>query len=344
MKNINNLIQKITPKKGNKKLIRGVFIGAFTAIGVSLILLTSASSNLSTSLEAESGTPAGSAVIVDNNTAAGNKAIKFSATPPPTGGKPTRNNTGPRYPLTSLSASEFLNTRTCNKQKISEDVEIRDSKYKGQTFNINDCEVRRIVIAFGNTTPLPESQLPIINIDNTFFPKEFITGSAAKLTINHSWVDDGASQFKLTDNWLSPTAGPFPLKVMNSVFVDNYITQPAHSEALQTSDDNNATGMEFTNTVFMVRAGPLNNTGVTATVNFHGIDAVFDGCYFLWEGAPPVPAWYSAQFIGTNIVVKNSWFEKGAAGYIATANGSTIISQNNRDVVTGNLLEGSTAP
>lgn len=337
----NNFIK--LPKAMLRLNNRAIVIVLVAVIGTGALLLTKAAT-YSVSVEPESGALSnGATKISGDSTASGQSFVQFGALSPSPGGvMPTRNNTGPRYSLTNMSASDFLNTRTCNKQRISDRVVIEDSIHKGKTFNITDCEINSIWVAFGNTTPLALNEQPIINIDYSYFTYEFVTGSAAQMTMNHSWVNDGASQFKTTNAWLSTSPGVFPLKVMNSVFVEKYITQPAHSEALQTSDDNYTTGMRFINTVFMVEAGPLQNTGISATVNFHGIDAVFDGCYFLWDGEPPVPAYYSAIFMGTDITVKNSWFEKGQGGYIDTQ-GYQITNINNKDISTKELITGSTA-
>ncbi|MCA9344594.1 hypothetical protein KC946_02050 [Candidatus Saccharibacteria bacterium] len=327
-------------QKATRKYSGRIFIILFAIVGI-LIILSAKASTFSIAIEPESGVPQGDARIISDASTSGQKAIKFvKSTPPVNESQPNESNTGPRFSLANLSVGQFLSSRTCNRQRINEDVIISDNSLKGKTFNITDCEIRRLVVGFGNQSPLPENDIPIINIDYSYFPTEFITGSAAKMTVNHSWVNKGASQFKLTDNWASPSSGSYPLIIKNSVLIADYITQPAHSEALQTPDDVSVSGMQFINTVFAVRAGPLDNTGITATINFKGRNSTFDGCYFLWEGDPPVPAWYSVEIGGPNNVVKNSWFEKGVAGY--DTNGKPDLDSasyiNNKDYNTGQVL------
>lgn len=63
----------------------------------------------------------------------------------------------------------------------------------------------------------------------------------------------------------------------------------------------------------MNEGGPIENSGVTATINFHADGAIFDGCWFLWDG--PAPSYFTAYIDGPNNVVQNSHFS-ASGGYI----------------------------
>jgi hypothetical protein len=90
---------------------------------------------------------------------------------------------------------------------------------------------------------------------------------------------------------------------------------------------------------FVQQGGPLANSGVTAVINFHGSDAVFDGCYFLWDG--PTPTYWTVYIDGPGNVVKNSWFDSGA-GYVfpysTQSPGTAATYVNNHNYDTGELL------
>ena len=72
------------------------------------------------------------------------------------------------------------------------------------------------------------------------------------------------------------------------------------------------TGATFEHTTFRLQ-GPMNGTG-TAPVFWHGQDTLFDDCYFGYEDG--VGSYYTVYVRGTDNLVRNSSFEKGAASYI----------------------------
>lgn len=349
---LNKILQ--TSRSKSVKIIpgrKGIVVGFIVVVGLVTIVVSQAASSTTASLEAESGTPLNGATKTTDSTASSGMAVKFGqSTPPQTGGQPTAANTGPRYPLTDMTPEEFKQTKTCNRQRITGNVAWDENQesfdqniIKGKTLNLTDCRIEGIfAIIIGHGEVLPLDQIPTVNMDYVYIASP-IYSTRARYNINHTWVNKGQSQFKLTGNWNSPSVAEYPLTIRNSVLIADYKTQPYHSEAMQTPNDMTVSGMQFINTAFMVRAGPLNNTGITATVNFKGRNTTFDGCYFLWEGEPPVPAWYSVDIAGpanNNIVVKNSWFEKGVGGYDTKGKDelSAATYINNRDYNTGQFI------
>jgi hypothetical protein len=96
-------------------------------------------------------------------------------------------------------------------------------------------------------------------------------------------------------------------------------------------------GMTFTNVAFVQQGGSLNNSGVTAAINYHGANSTFDGCWFLWDG--PAPAYYNVYIDGPGNVVKNSWFDgDNGAGFVYPSSETMATYTNNRNVDTGALL------
>src|SRR5690606_27687516 len=115
--------------------------------------------------------------------------------------RPTRANTGPRYALTPLSSSDFFSSRTCNRQRISGDLDFTQSWMKGQTFNMTDCEItgRIYVYINGGGSILPLNDMPIINLDYVDVLCALVANNAVKLTADHSYFAGG--QMTLDDVW-----------------------------------------------------------------------------------------------------------------------------------------------
>ena len=303
------------------------------------------------SIEAESGSISDTTKVLKttgDSAASGGSYVKFTAgsstggstpgsggTPPATTTtRPTRDNTGPRYTLTNMSADDFYNTRSCNRQRINEDVNFTQQWMKGQTFNLTDCEITgKIYIAIdGGGATLSLNDMPIINMDYVDVNSGIITLNAAKLTANHSYF--AGSQIVLKDFWAPFVSAPAPFIFSNSMFYGLYASQPTHTEALHIADY--GSGYRFTNVAFVQQGGALANSGVTAAINFHGSDTVFDGCWFVWDGH--TPAYYAAYIDGINTVVKNSWFQKGAGNYIYPDSSNNATYQNNKDFMSGEAV------
>lgn len=248
------------------------------------------------------------------------------------GEQPTRENTGPRYPLTDLTADEFFATRTCNRQRITGELRFDQAWMKGQTFTITDCEITgalSVYLASGGAQ-LPVDEMPVINIAYTDLLGSLQALNATKMTVDHSYIL--GAQITLKDQWSPFESGPAPYTFSNSFFYQVQGTPPDHTEALHVGDYGD--GYRFTNVAF-VQQGPNNGTA-TATINFHGANAVFDGCWFLWDG--DVAAYHTVYIDGPNNLVKNSWFDSGA-NYVYPDSEILATYENNRNVDTGELLE-----
>lgn len=253
--------------------------------------------------------------------------------PPTTGAQPTRANTGPRYAMTTMTPQQFYDTRTCNRQKITGDIRFDQAWMKGQTFNLTDCEVERVVVYInGGGSTLSLNEMPTINMDYVDINDSVQTLNAAKFNVNHSYINNGM-QLVLKDYWAPFITGPAPYNFSNTAIYGHYEVQPSHTEAMHVADY--GSGYRFTNVAFIQQGGSINNSGVTAVINFHGNDTVFDGCWFLWDG--PAPTYHTVYIDGQNTIVKNSWFDSGA-GYVYPSSEHMATYQNNRNVDTGALL------
>ena len=105
-----------------------------------------------------------------------------------------------------------------------------------------------------------------------------------------------------------------------------------HTEALSSFGWPSGTVFEHTS---FIQQGPFNGTA-TATVNWHGVNTLFDDCYFGWSDG--IAAWYTVYVEGSGNVVRNSLFEQARGGYIYPSNPpATYIG--NVDAVTGAPVE-----
>lgn len=287
------------------------------------------------SFEAEGGTKSG-AITASDSTASAGSYLQFgdSPTPSPSGIQPTRENTGPRYAMTNITPEAFYSSRTCNRQKIVGSVNFDQAWMKGQTFSMTDCEItgRIFIYINGGGSTLSTNDMPIINLDHVDVTGGIIALNAAKLTADYSYIT--GSQIGLKDYWAPFISAPAPYVFTNSIFYGAYASQPTHTEALHVGDY--GTGYRFTNVAFIQGGGPLANSGVTATINFHGNDTIFDGCWFIWEGE--TPAYFTAYIDGQNTVVKNSWFASAPAGYVYPDSSYRATYENNRDIQTGQVI------
>lgn len=248
------------------------------------------------------------------------------------GVRPTAENTGPRYPLTDITPAQFLASRTCDRQRIVGNVQLDQSWMRGQTFTFTDCEIAGNLLVYlqGGGQQLPVDDMPVLKLDYTRVTGGISLLNAVKLTIDHSWMRGG--QWSLKDEWSPFVPGPAPVTVSNSVFYQPQGTPPDHTEALHVAGF--GSGYRFTNVAF-IQQGPNNHTA-TATINFHGSDTVFDGCWFLWDG--PTAAYYVVYINGPRNLVKDSWFASGAA-YVYPDSDTLATYSGNRNVDTGELLQ-----
>ncbi len=328
-------------------------IGLFAAVGVALLLYSQAATN-GIALEAETGNLMGTATVVTDTTSTGasnDSWVLFAAasptpsptlaptpTPPPIGERPTRSNTGPRYALSTITADTFYTTRTCDRQRINDDVRIDQQWMKGQTFTLTDCEIAGSFWIYIQSNALSLNEMPIINMDYVYIQSGSVLLNAAKWTANHTYVDSG-SQWSLDDVWAPFISGAAPISFSNSVFYGQYHTQPTHAEPLHVGDY--GSGYRFTNVAFLQQSGPLENTGITGTINFHGMDTIFDGCWFVWEDPNQPPAYITAYLdAGGTSVVRNSKFHGTQGGYVYNASTYNPIFENNTNLITGAAVTG----
>jgi hypothetical protein len=328
-------------------------IAVFALTGSALLLFTKASAP-SYVTEAEFGTLDGTASVSIDGTASDGKAVLFSAatptptptptptaspTPLPSGTRPTRANTGPRYTMTDMTPDQFYASKTCNRQRIVGDVRLEQQWMLSQTFTLTDCEITGmfwLYLVGGRALSLAE--MPTITMSYVDINGGSILLNAAKWTADYSYID-GGSQWSLDDVWAPFITGNAPISISNSVFYGPYFTQPTHAEPLHVGDYGN--GYRFTNVAFLQQSGPLDNTGITATINFHGLDSIFDGCWFVWENPAQPPAYITAYLdAGSGSIVRNSKFSSGPAGYVYSASTYNPTFQNNTDVDTGAPVTG----
>lgn len=285
--------------------------------------------------EAETGVHSGNIAVTNDTQASGGQAVRFTDGSDPAGQRPTRDNTGPRYSLTDMTPAQFWSSRTCNRQRITGDLNFDQSWMRAQTFTLTDCEITGNLWIYiqGGGSQLPVNDMPTISLDYVDVGGGVIGLNAAKLTIDHSYFANGG-QITLKDYWAPFINGPAPITVRNTVFYHppGNAANGDHVEALHIADY--GSGWRFTNVAF-VQQGPMNGTQ-TATINFHGSDSVFDGCWFLWEGG--TAAYYTVYIDGPNNVVKNSWFAKGQADFVYPGSPTMATYTNNRDVDTGAVI------
>jgi hypothetical protein len=281
---------------------------------------------------ASPSTDAGAVGDGDVTIDAGAAPLTDAGTEPGEPVRPTEENTGPRHPLTDITPAEFFAKRTCDRQRIVGNVDIDQSAMRGQTFTFTDCEItgRIYVYLQGGGAQLPLEDMPVLVLDYVHVGGGIQLVNGARMTIDHTYMR--GSQWTLTDTWTPFVSGPAPISVSNSVFYREQGTPPDHTEALHAA--HYGSGYRFTNVAF-IQQGPNNGTA-TATINFHGSDSVFDGCWFLWEDG--VAAYWTVYIDGPNNVVENSWFDSGA-GYVYPDSETMATYRNNRNLETGELLE-----
>lgn len=301
-------------------------------MGASIIIITKAASP-SVVIEPESASLTSPAVTGADVNASGNSYVQFKSagTPPVTGAMPTKDNTGPRYAMTNITPDQFFSSRTCNRQKINGDVIFNQSYMMGQTFNLTDCEITGkmdIYLASGRALTLAE--MPIINMDYVDLNGGLNTHNAAKLTFNHSLSGVG-SQITLKDYWSPFISAPAPMTFTNSMFyqVLGYYNSPAdyeHTTTLHGADY--GIGYTFTNVTFQHQRCPsIDICGVTAVVEFSG-DAVFEGCYFIYDG-PGTATWNTFYMRGGNQTIKNSFMQRSLGDYVSFEHPNPVFTFTN---------------
>jgi hypothetical protein len=152
--------------------------------------------------------------------------------------------------------------------------------------------------------------------------KLHMSGTAVHAGVTINVVDGGGNLF-----W----GGEVPVDVDVS---NSWIHHPQgdgsyHTEAL--AGFGWPRGARFRNTSF-IQAGPFNATA-TATINWHGADSLFEGCYFGWSNG--VAAYYTVYVEGRNNLVKSSRLEPGMASYVYPSSNPPATYSGNVDAGTG---------
>ena len=262
-----------------------------------------------------------------------------SPSPSPTGDRPTRDNTGPvTEPTTSMSAAQFSSSRTCNGQRVTGNVLLYSNDVRGTTWTINNC------VFDGQLIVTPEvgasgSNRSTWNITGSEFRGGFSFNNPVNARIDRSTFLNSLqiSPVNASGNLDWVNTWDFPVTVTNSFVYaaqgpcDGDLASCGHTTAL--AGWGRPRGVTFTNTAF-VQAGPFNGTA-TATINYHGADTVFDGCWFHWENG--TAAWYTVYLTGPNNLIRNSRFERGRGSYVYPASEPPATYIGNTDIFSGEL-------
>lgn len=328
------------------KASAGVGITIFAIVGTILLFRSHAATPFA-SIEPEQGAKTPNAVTVNDLSASGGSAVKFGATVAPPGTMPTAINTGPTTnPTNSITADQFLASKTCNNQRITSPINMGTNglgEYTGVTFTLINCVIEQGWIWNDDSFSYPLSQYPTINMSYTTIDSSFAWGLAFKGTWDHIKVTDGwqlaaCGSCALTDYGVTRD---LPFTVTNS-----YITAPPipastgcqyHSEAFH--GIGGASNYKFINTRF-VQEGTGNDPFAychTGTIYQQGGGGViYDGCYFD-DGASGQQQTYfytinidGSGGAGAN-VVKNSYIENSGAYGINPAGGAPATYTNNFD-------------
>jgi hypothetical protein len=203
---------------------------------------------------------------------------------------------------------------------------LRISRGKSGVFNFTDCEFGDIII---------ESHLATVHLDHV----------VANAVVLNSWAPDPGPVFEarwsrmflqgalLTSSgeldWQSERRMPVTCTSCLLYRRQGNAANGDHTEALATWGWGK--GYTFVNSAF-VQQGPYNGTA-TATINYHGVDSVFDNCWFAWQDG--AAAYYTIYATGRGNVIKNSRISKGAASYIYPDSVPRVTYINNVDLDTG---------
>jgi hypothetical protein len=220
------------------------------------------------------------------------------------GGVPTSSSTGPRV----ANPPSIGRLEVTGSQSISDVVVDSIVVHAGGQLTATNVRVTGSVVV-----------LPRVGAATT---KLHLVDSAVHASLNVNVVDGAGNLY-----W----GGEVPVDVVVS---GSWIYEPQgdgtyHTEALAAFGW--PRGATFIGSTF-VQGGPFNATA-TATINWHGADTVFDGCYFGWSGG--IAAYYTVYVEGRNNVMRNSRLEAGLAGHVYPDSNPPATYTNNTDALTG---------
>ena len=240
--------------------------------------------------------------------------------------RPTAANTGPRGSLGSTSAARVMSRGRCQGKRVRGQVRLESRSHLGRLFRFTDCAFPDGILV---NIPGSENRMPTIELTRVRLNRTLVIIGPTRLEVRDSTFLEGA--FMATDSNDLGARRPMPIR-----FVDSYLYQPQgnpangdHTEALLTLGW--GSGYRFVNTAF-VQQGPRNDTA-TATINFHGMDSVFDRCWFDWVDGKA--AWYTIYAEGERNVIKDSRIVKGLAGWVYPDSNPQARYQDNRTLGTG---------
>lgn len=254
--------------------------------------------------------------------------------------RPSRANTGPRYALTDLSASQFASTGVCNRQRIHGDVRLSERK----TYTLTDCEIGgNLFMPSGESDRvLALHEMPVVNMDYVDILNSIQATSAVKWNVNHTFIGN-QPQFTMMAAWVQVN-GPYPALFKNTMFFQPFATcvpdayeqcPQAHSEALHVLGFGE--GFRFENVNFELEGGPFGfgpgQGGYTGVMNFHAKNAVFDGCWF--DFGSQVATYTLGWIDGPGNVVKNSALDTRAGFFSVSEFTTQATFINNRSLQTG---------
>lgn len=226
--------------------------------------------------------------------------------------RPTPTNTGPRV---------------ANPQRYTERIHV----YSGEVRDFTDTVINSIFVHPGGQVTIKNSK-----IEGAVFAYAEKSSKKTKLHISDSSVFGGLRADVITSSGnLDWSEVPIDLVVSGT-----YIYHPQGNRA--NGDHTEAVagfgwpkGARFERSTF-VQQGPMNYTA-TGTINWSGVDTVFDTIWFDWTDG--TAAFWTTYIKGRNNVVKNSYFAKGLGdGYAFSDDGTPATYINNRDLKTGQIL------
>jgi hypothetical protein len=326
---------------------RALFITAFGIIGAILLLATRAATPF-TSIELGGNSVTPPVTIIPDSSASGGSAVQFgggTVTPPSM--MPTPANTGPTTsPTATLTAANFISSRKCENQRITDTVYIYGiTGHEGATFTLKNCIVDAGWFWGEDSYSYPLSQYPTVNMNNVTINSSFAWGLAFKgawdrVKVTNGWQLAACNDCALTQYGVTRD---LPFTVTNS-----YIAAPPlpsstgceyHSEAFH--GIGGAGKYVFINTRFVQEGtgqDPFQYCHTGTIYQQGGGGVIYDGCYFD-DGSPNNEATYfhninidgSGPYASQNIV-KNSYIERAAGVYIINSGGGVMAqSMNNFD-------------
>ena len=229
-----------------------------------------------------------------------------TTTTPPSGGHPTEATTGPTVPNPQYLGNIVV--RDGDTRVIDQAVVTRLEVHPGGTIVATNTRVQGAVVV----VPRPGQAITTLHMDNV----AVTNGMTVNVTSGSGlyWGSSVDVDIEVSDSWIRHPQG----------------SGSDHTQAL--AGFGWPTGATFEHTTFRLQ-GPMNGTG-TAPVFWHGQDTLFDDCYFGYQDG--VGSYYTVYVRGTNNLVRNSLFEKGAASYIYPNSSHPVATYiGNVDAFTG---------